>query len=139
MIKAASIVVVAVLLGACDVDGTRETDEFDCSRSLCGCSSPDARPVTLRLANEDGDPVGDARLVCHDDGTFLGRTNTDGLLTIQVSGANTPGCGFMPDCQVAYFRTDNDQFGRHFWFARFVRGEPVSAKAHAVELVDDSD
>lgn len=139
MIKTASVVVVAVLLGACAAGSVQETGVFDCGKSLCGCSSPDTRPVTLRLAVADGDPVGNARLICHDDGSFLGKTNSVGLLTLEVSGLKSPGCGFMPDCQVAYFRTDNDQFGRHFWFARFVRGEPVSSRAHAVELVNGSD
>ena len=139
MIRAVGVVAFAVLLGACATSKNDETSLIDCSRSLCGCSTDASQPVTLRLADADGDSVANARLICHDDGTFLGRTNEDGLLTLQVAGANTPGCGFIPACQVAYFRTDNDKFGRHFWFARFVRGEPVSARAHAVELVDSSD
>lgn len=127
-IKAASLVALTVLLGACTT--------LDCSRSLCGCPSPASKTVTLRLADADGSTVSNARLICHDVGSFLGQTDTDGLLTLQVGGANTPGCGFMPDCQVAYFRNSDDSFGRHFWFARFVRGEDVSAKAQSVELVD---
>ena len=139
MIRTVGAVVLAVLLGACAANQGDETSLFDCSKSLCGCSTEVTQAVTLRLADADGSPVSNARLICHDDGTFLGNTNMEGLLTLQVAGANTPGCGFMPDCQVAYFRTDKDKFGRHFWFARFVRGEPVRAKAHAVELVESGD
>lgn len=139
MTKTVGVIALAVLLGACAANKSDETNSFDCSRSLCGCSSDASRPVTLRLADADGSSISNARLVCHDNGSSLGTTNREGLLTLQVAGADTPGCGFMPDCQVAYFRTDNDGFGRHFWFARFVRGEPVSAKAHAVELVDSGD
>lgn len=116
MIRPVVVLAIAVFLGACGSETTKS--------------------VTLKLVDADGNPVPHARLICHDDSTFLGATSAEGLLTIQVSGANTPGRGFMPDCQVAYFRTDNDQFGRHFWFARWVRGEAVSAGAHAVELVD---
>jgi len=93
-------------------------------------------PVTLRMSDGDRNPVANARLICHDDSSFLGTTDSDGLLTIQVVGNSSPGCGFIPDCQVAYFRTEKEQFGRHFWFARFVLGEDVSARAHAVERVD---
>lgn len=96
-------------------------------------------PVTLRMSDADRNPVGNARLICHDDSSFLGTTDSSGLLTIEVVGNSSPGCGFIPDCQVAYFRTGKEQFGRHFWFARFVRGEDVSARAHAVERVDETD
>lgn len=105
---------------------------------LSGCGSETTKPITLRLSDANGDPVTNARLICHDDGGLLGRTDGQGLLTLQVSGRTTSENGFMPDCRVAYFRTDNDQFGRHFWFARFVRGEQVSSRAHAVELVVDN-
>ena len=139
MIKMASVVFLAVLLGACNTDNAQETDESDCAKSLCGCSVPATRPVTLRLGGEEGEPVGNARLICHDDGALLGKTDAKGVLTLQVSGSESPGCGFQPDCQVAYFRTDDDQFGRHFWFARFVLGEPVNTKAHSIELIENSD
>jgi len=129
MVRAFGVVVLAFLLGACAT-----TD--NCGKSLCGCSTAASHLVTLRLTDADGIPVPKARLICHDDATFLGETDAEGMLTLQVAGGNTPGCGFMPDCQVAYFRTDSDSFGRHFWFARFVRGEDVSAKAQSVELVD---
>lgn len=131
MNRVVTLVAFTFFLGGCAA--------VDCSTSLCGCSSAASQPVTLRLTDADRSFVANARLICHDDGSFLGQTDSDGLLKLQVQGANTPGCGFMPDCQVAYFRTDNDSFGRHFWFARFVRGEPVSAKAHAVERVDSED
>ena len=96
-------------------------------------------PVTLRMSDADRNPIGNARLICHDDNSFLGTTDSSGLLSIEVVGNSSPGCGFIPYCQVAYFRTEKEQFGRHFWFARFVRGEDVSAKAHAVERVDETD
>lgn len=105
-----------VLLSACTSDGTSQS-------------------VTLRLSDADGNPVANARLICHDTGEFLGRTNPQGELSLEVAGQTSAEDGFMPDCKVAYFRTDNDQFGRHFWFARFVRGEPVSTKLHSVELL----
>jgi len=96
-------------------------------------------PVTLRMSDADNKPIAHARLICHDDSSYLGTTDRDGILTLSVPGRTSPGCGFVPDCQVAYFRTDAEQFGRHFWFARFVRGEDVSARAHAVERVNDTD
>lgn len=131
MTRTVGLLLVAVLTGACATS--------DCSRSLCGCSSKASQPVTLRLADADGSVVANARLICHDDGNLLGQTDSNGLLSLRVQGANSPGCGFRPDCQVAYFRTDDDSFGRHFWFARFVRGEAVSSKAHSVELVESRD
>jgi len=103
---------------------------------LSACTSgKTTQLVAIRLSDGDGSPVANARLICHDTGELLGRTNPQGELSLEVAGTNTPGNGFMPDCEVAYFRTDNDQFGRHFWFARFVRGEPVSTKLHSVELL----
>jgi hypothetical protein len=128
-------IALAMLLVACAADAERESGNFDCAKSLCGCSSEMIRPVTLRMSDADRDPVANARLVCHDDGSYLGTTNDDGLLTIEVLGSSSPGCGFIPDCQVAYFRTDKEQFGRPFWFAHFVRGKDVSARAYAVERV----
>lgn len=106
---------------------------------LGACTSDVTESVTLRLADADGNPVTNARLICHDDGSVLGDTNAEGMLTLQVPGENRPGQGFVPDCKVAYFRTDNDQFGRHFWFERFVLGENVNAKAHSVERVEQTD
>ena len=103
---------------------------------LGGCTSESTQPVTLKLSDADGSPAANARLICHDDGVLFGTTDEHDVLTLQVPGRNMPDDGFTPDCQVAYFRTDNDQFGRHFWFARFVRGEDVNAKAHSVELID---
>lgn len=130
---------VALLLVACATDSDQDAAEFDCAKSFCGCSSEMTMPVTLRMSDAHRNPVANARLICHDDGSFLGTTDGNGLLTIDVVGNSSPGCGFIPDCQVAYFRTEEEQFGRHFWFARFVLGEDVSARAHAVERVDATD
>jgi hypothetical protein len=132
-------IAVALLLVACAADSDEDGAEFDCAKSFCGCSSGMTMPVTLRMSDANRNPVAGARLICHDDGSFLGTTDSDGLLTIEVAGSSSPGCGFIPDCQVAYFRTEEEQFGRHFWFARFVLGEDVSARAHAVERVDGTD
>ena len=132
-------IAVALLLVACATDNDQEAGEFDCAKSLCGCSSEMTMPVTLRMSDADRNPIGNARLICHDDNSFLGTTDSSGLLSIEVVGNSSPGCGFVPDCQVAYFRTEKEQFGRHFWFARFVRGEDVSARAHAVQRVDETD
>jgi hypothetical protein len=129
-------IAVALLLVACTADSDQEAGEFDCAKSFCGCSSEMTMPITLRMSDADRNPIANARLVCHDNSSFLGTTDSNGLLTIEVVGNSSPGCGFIPDCQVAYFRTEKEQFGRHFWFARFVRGEDVSARAHAVERVD---
>ncbi len=107
---------------------------------LSACTSGETtQPVALRLSDGDGNPVANARLICHDTGELLGKTNLQGELSLEVAGQSTPKNGFMPNCQVAYFRTDNDQFGRHFWFARFVRGEPVRTKLHSVELLASND
>lgn len=129
----------AMLLVACAADDSRDTAPFDCARTLCGCTAMVSMPVTLRMSDADNKPIASARLVCHDDGAYLGTTDHDGILTLDVAGRASPGCGFIPDCQVAYFRTESEQFGRHFWFARFVRGEDVSARAHAVQRLNDSD
>jgi len=125
----------AMSLIACAAQDDEEEVFFDCAKTLCGCSDEITTPVSLRMSDADRNPIPNARLVCHDDGSYLGTTNSDGLLTLDVPGMSSPGCGFRPDCQVAYFRTEEEQFGRHFWFARFVRGEDVSAKSHAVESV----
>ena len=107
---------------------------------LSACTSGDTRqPIALRLSDGDGNPVANARLICHDTGELLGKTDAQGEVRLEVAGKITPEIGFMPNCQVAYFRTDSDQFGRHFWFARFVRGEPVDTKLHSVELLASND
>ena len=107
---------------------------------LCACTAGDTtRLVSIKLSDAEGAPVGDARLICHDTGELLGTTDARGELTLEVTGSETPEDGFMPHCKVAYFRTDNDRFGRHFWFARFVRGEAVDTKMHSVELLASSD
>ena len=131
MRRAASLTALTFLLGACAT--------VDCSRSLCGCSSPMSQPLTIRLADADGSPVGNARLICHDDSAYLGTTNPQGILSLTVHGSVSPGCGFAPDCKVAYFRNADDSFGRHFWFARFVRGEDGSSRAHSVERLESTD
>lgn len=134
-----TVFAVAFLLVACAADDTSLPGEVDCARSLCGCYTDMSMPVTLRMSDADNEPMANARLICHDDNSYLGTTDRDGILTLSVPGRTSPGCGFMPDCQVAYFRTEAEQFGRHFWFARFVRGEDVSARAHAVQRLDDTD
>ena len=133
-----AIATAMILSGCAAVDDNGDVF-FDCVKTLCGCSEAMTLPVTLRMSDADRNPVANARLICHDDSSYLGTTNSDGLLTLKVAGASSPGCGFRPDCQVAYFRTENEQFGRHFWFARFVRGEDVSARAHAVQRVTEPD
>ena len=74
--------------------------------------------------------------MCDDDGTPFGATNANGLIQFRVPGASTPGCGFTPHCQVAYFRMQDNGVGRPFWFARFIRGEPVSETDAIVALVE---
>jgi len=135
----ATAVVAALFLVACASHDDEGPAGFDCVKTLCGCNSRLVMPVTLRLSDADRIPVAEAHLICHDTSSYMGKTDGDGILTIDVAGNSSPGCGFIPDCQVAYFRTESEQFGRHFWFARFVRGEDVSARAHAVERIDAPD
>ena len=139
MKRMSTVIAMAMLLVACAANDDHEPGDFDCARSLCGCTTKMTMPVTLRMSDADRVPVADARLVCHDDNSYLGTTDSDGILELEVAGLSSPGCGFIPDCQVAYFRTEREQFGRHFWFARFVCGEDVSARAHAVERLDSTD
>jgi len=139
VISNATAIAAAMLLVACAANDEREPGDFDCAKTLCGCNTRLTMPVTLRLSDADRIPIANAGLVCHDTGFYLGTTDGRGVLTIDVEGNTSPGCGFIPDCQVAYFRTETEKFGRHFWFARFVRGEDVSARAHAVERIDVTD
>jgi hypothetical protein len=109
--------------------------DFDCNKTLCGCSSDQNVNVTMKFTNSEGDAVSGARLICHDNGEFLGTTNPNGLVKLRVAGAATPGCGFMPNCQVAYLRMKDGTFGRPYWFARFVRGEDVETGDNNIERI----
>lgn len=121
----------ALLIAGCAVAG------FDCSRSLCGCASAEVLSVTVKLTDADGNTIPDANLICHDDSKYLGSTNPNGLATFSVMGSGTPGCGFIPDCRVAYVRNKDGGFGRLFWFARFIRGEDAFEGDERLELIDD--
>ena len=108
---------------------------FDCHQSLCGCPAEFVKTVTIKLSSADQGPISNAVLTCHDNGEGLGITDSSGLVKLQVPGASTPGCGFMPHCRVAYFRTDGG-FDRPFWFGRFIRDEPVGEINANVELLE---
>ena len=88
--------------------------DFDCCKSLCGCSSNQTESATLQFTDADGSPNADAMLICHDNGEQLGVTNPNGLVELQIAGEATPGCGFMPNCQVAYLRKKMGASDVHF-------------------------
>ena len=94
-------------------------------------------PIRLRVAESDDTPVAGAQLTCHDDGLHLATSNTQGVLTLNVEGRSSPGCGFTPDCELAYLRMDDGSFGRPFWLAPFLRGQAVSAHDKRIELLAD--
>ena len=111
--------------------------QHDCNKTFCGCYKQHVETVTIELTDTDENPVASARLICHDEGVYLGTTNPNGILKLRVQGAISPGCGFIPECQIAFFETKDEGYGRPFWFARFVRGESVSVGDSNVELIDD--
>jgi len=110
--------------------------QHDCNKTFCGCYKRHVETVTIELTDTDDNLVARARLICHDGGVYLGTTNPNGLLKLPVQGAVSPGCGFIPDCQIAFFETKDGGHGRPFWFARFIRGEQVSATDGNVKLVN---
>ena len=110
--------------------------KFDCSKTLCGCPTERAVSIAIRFSDAEGKPLTGARLICHDDGNYLGTTNPNGLLKLRVVGDATPGCGFLPRCQVAYLRKKGGIWGRPFWFARFVRGEDVEIGEDNVQRIN---
>lgn len=92
--------------------------------------------VAITFSDSEGEPLAGAILVCHDNGDYLGTANPNGLLRLPVVGDATPGCGFLPRCQVAYLRKKDGSWGRPFWFARFVRGEDVAIGTDRIERVE---
>lgn len=123
--------------------GCTTTDEdavadIDCSRMFCGCWTEHSIPVRLRVAESDDSPVVGARLTCHDDDTSLGTTDPQGVLTLDVAGRSSPGCGFMPDCQIAYLRMDDGSPGRPFWLGRLAQGEDLAADDSKIEILAEA-
>lgn len=110
--------------------------QHDCNKTFCGCYKQHVETVTIELTDTDENPVASARLMCHDGGAYLGATNPNGILKLRVQGAISPGCGFIPECQIAFFETKDSGRGRPFWFARFVRGEQLGKTDGNVKLVD---
>ena len=124
-----SAFLLAIILAGC-------ASHRDCAKSFCGCYKKHAETVTIELTGPDESPIANARLLCHDSGAYLGTTNPKGILKLQVQGATSPGCGFIPDCQIAFFEKKDDGRDRPFWFARFVRGEEVDETDGSIRLIE---
>ena len=124
-----------LLTAGCVAHG--DDSEFDCSKTLCGCPKESTVNLTMRFSDAEGKPLPGASLICHDDGDLLGTTSPDGLLRLLVVGKATPGCGFVPRCQVAYLKKKDQSWGRPFWFARFIRGEDVVNGGDSVQRISD--
>ncbi len=124
-----SISVLAIALAGC-------VSQFDCASSLCGCYKKRVETVIVELTDIDENPIANARLRCNDSDAYLGTTNDKGVLELQVPGSVSPGCGFIADCRIAFFETEDNGRGRPFWFARLVRGEEVGETDEIVSLVD---
>lgn len=94
-------------------------------------------PVSIRLTGPVGQPSVGAVLICQDSGVALGTTDDDGIVRVSVDGKLSPGCGFVANCQVAYFRTEENDLGRPFWFGRLIRGSSKSTSNSRIEIVED--
>ena len=133
----------AVLLTVCLVSSCSFVREMtdDCSRSICGCSRDATILVEIKLSRDNSEPIPDAALICHDPddglGKAMGITNSLGLVSMEVPGYSSPGCGFFPDCKIAYFRTKERGFERPFWFGRVVRGTNDDATDRRIEVTID--
>lgn len=109
----------------------------DCSRSFCGCYTDHSQAVKIRLTDAEALPISDAVLICEDTGVAFGTTDEDGLIRVTVEGQTSPGCGFIPSCQIAYFRTEENSHGRPFWFGRLIRGSGDAATGSRIEIITD--
>lgn len=123
-----------LLAAGCAAHG-EDDSAFDCNKSLCGCPIERVVSVAMKFSDDESQPLAEANLICHDNGDYLGTVNPSGLLTLSVVGDATPGCGFLPRCQVAYLRKKDGSWGRPFWFARFVRGEDAAIGTDRIERV----
>lgn len=134
MLKLAALLLTLCLLASCAF--VQEVMD-DCSRSLCGCPKHHTITVEIKLSRGNFEPIPHAALICLDTGELLGTTSSTGLISMRVPGNSSPGCGFMADCEVAYFRTKERGFERPFWFGRIIRGTNDDATDRRIEVVID--
>ena len=141
MLKLAALFLMLCILGSCAF--VADVIEGDCVRSICGCAKQHTITVEIKLSRDNSEPIPDAALICHDPddglGIAMGITNSVGLISMRVPGYSQPGCGFTPDCKVAYFRTKERGFERPFWFGRVIRGTNDDATDRRIEVVIDWD
>lgn len=127
---------VVICLVACSGNGP--IADHNCAKSFCGCYKDHILPSVIKLTAGGADPVQDATLICLDNDQILGTTNDLGEIPIRVTGQVSPGCGFIADCKVAFFRTSDGGYGRPFWFHRSLRGEGIETSEFHIEIVKDA-
>ncbi len=137
MLRFTAVLLFIFLLTGCASGQVGSDESFNCSKSLCGCYKDHSTTVTIRLTDADSTPITGATLICLDNGQSLGTTSGVGLIQIRVEGVISPFCGFVTDCEVAYFRTKEKGFERPFWFSRFLRGTNDDATDRHIEIVGD--
>ena len=72
-----TVIAVAFLLVACAAD--RDQDRVkSTAQKLLWMLFGDDMPITLRMSDADNKPIANARLICHDNSSFLGTTDSDG-------------------------------------------------------------
>ena len=136
MFARAPLLLTLCLLGSCAI--VQEVVD-DCSTSLCGCPRDHTITVEITLSTGNFEPIPNAALICLDSGETLGITSSTGLISLGVPGDSSPGCGFIADCKVAYFRTKERGFERPFWFHRVIRGTNDDATDRRIEVVINGD
>jgi len=137
MIRVVAAAAIAIFLTGCASNPDVPEGPVDCAKSLCGCYEDYSMPVTIKFTGSDGQPISGAVLICEDTSAALGTTNQNGLVRVLVKGKTSPGCGFIADCKIAYFRTTENPFGRPFWFGRAIRGSSNASDDGRIEIIKD--
>ena len=128
---------IAVLLVGCASATDGPLNVHDCNESFCGCQEEDIKTLLVKYVGEDSKPVWGVRLVCLDTGETLGRTDPRGLIRLKVKGLTSPGCGFQPECEAAYFVSKGQGIERPFWFGQLLReGNEIESNGRKAVVVD---
>ena len=115
----------AILLSGAILCGC--TVNSECARAICGCWKNYTKPAEIKVADLSGQPTGGVSLVCEATQERHGPSNESGLISAQVKGRVSPGCGFAALCDVATIRDHSGETIGSVQFGQLLQGHETTS------------
>lgn len=122
----AVLLFVCVTLAGCAGDQRARKPDGLCARGICGCWEAHTLRVDVKIETTDSLPVPGVALICASSQKVLGVSNQAGNARIRARGRISPGCGFIPDCEVAALEDDSGDLLGSVELTSLLRGQETS-------------